>query len=129
MPACHGLWGSQKKTSSPVLHLVLLMTAKSSPVTALRAEHRDLLPLSWCQHAQIGAALRPGVGKKGMGERLAFIGMEQHDDSDLRLGFAQGQAQHHARNGVGVLTAFQRVTRASVAQTLYAARPKVVTLK
>lgn len=82
-----------------------------------RAERRNLFRLPRGRHAQIGAALHPGAGKIRMGERFAFMGVQQHNVAGLRLRFAQGEPKPAARKGVGALTAFQGVARPASIQT------------
>ena len=46
-----------------------------------RAQHRHLLGLSRRRDAQVCAGLRPGAGKIGMGQRLAFVAVEKNCSS------------------------------------------------
>ena len=43
------------------------------------AHHRNLFGLAGCLYAQVCAAFGPGTGKIWMGQRLAFVGKQQHD--------------------------------------------------
>jgi hypothetical protein len=54
-----------------------------------RAHHGDLLRLARGVDAQIGSSFRPGAGEIGMGQRLRFIGEQQHDVARQRLLFHQ----------------------------------------
>ena len=54
---------------------------------------RDAFRLARCRDPQIGAPLRPGAGEIGMGERLGFVGKQQHDVAGQRLLLQQAEAQ------------------------------------
>ncbi len=63
-----------------------------------RAHHRDLFGLTGCLYAQVCAAFGPGsgetgAGEMGMGQRLAFVGKQQHDVTGCGLRLAQGKPQ------------------------------------
>jgi hypothetical protein len=77
-----------------------------------RAHHGDLLRLARGVDAQIGSSFRPGAGEIGMGQRLRFIGEQQHDVARQRLLFHQLKTQTGSLYGLGVLPAFQRVAGA-----------------
>ncbi len=68
------------------------------------------------RHPQVGAALRPGMGKARTGQRPALVGMEQRDAARVGLGVAQRQAQAHAVHGLRVLPPGQAVPRPAPAE-------------
>ena len=84
-----------------------------------RAHHGDLLGLPGRRHAQVRAALGPGAGEIGMRQRFALIAVEQHDVAGLGLRLAQLEPQSDAIDGVGILTALQRVPGPPPAETLF----------
>ena len=53
-----------------------------------RAHHRNLFGLTGCLYAQVYAAFGPGAGEIGMGQRLAFVGKQQHDVTGCGLRLA-----------------------------------------
>src|SRR5665213_4269724 len=74
-----------------------------------RSQHRHLLGLSRRRHAQVGAGLRPGAGEIGMGQRLAFVAVEQNDVAGFGLALAQLQAQADPIHLARGLPSLQRV--------------------
>src|SRR5262245_24792402 len=76
-----------------------------------RAHHCNLLRLPRSRHPQVGAALGPGVGEIGMGERLALVGEQKHNVTRFGLPFAQLEPKPHPLNGIWVLPSLQRVPR------------------
>ena len=84
-----------------------------------RAQHRDLLGLPRRRHAQIGAGPGPGSGEVGMGQRLAFIGKEQHDVAGFGLLFEKLQAQTDPLDLFRDLPSFQRVPGPPVAELFF----------
>ena len=85
-----------------------------------RAQHRHLLGLAWCRHAQIGASFRPCSGEVGMRQRLALIAIQKHDVAGFCLLLAQLQAQANPVDFAGNLPPFQRVPRPSVTELFFA---------
>ena len=75
-----------------------------------RAYHGDFLRLARSLDAQVGSPFRPGAGKIGMGQRLRFIGEQQHNVARQRLLFKQLKTKAGSLYGLCVLPAFQRVT-------------------
>src|SRR5439155_3076212 len=69
-----------------------------------RAHHRDLLRLPRRRHSQVSAALGPGAGQIGMGERFALVAEQEHNITRFGLRLAQLEPQSHAINGIWVLT-------------------------
>ena len=74
-----------------------------------RSQHRYLLGLSRCRHAQVRARLRPYPGEIGMRQRLALVAIEQNDVACFGLLLAQLQAQADPIHLAGYLTSLQRV--------------------
>src|SRR5277367_6556949 len=84
-----------------------------------RAQHRQLLGLAWCRHAQIGAGFRPCSGEVGMRQRLALIAIKQNDVAGCGLLFAQLQTQANPIDLAGNLPPFQRVPRPPVTELFF----------
>jgi hypothetical protein len=57
------------------------------------AHHRDLSGLAGGRHAKVCAAPGPGTGGTGMGQRLTFVGKQQHDVDRCALCLAQRKPQ------------------------------------
>ena len=74
-----------------------------------RAHHRDLSGLAGCLYAEVCAALGPGTGEIGVGQRLALVGKQQDDVTGRGLRLAQDKPQADVINLVRALTALQRV--------------------
>ena len=79
-------------------------TKSSAPIMAI------FLRLARSLDAQVGSPFRPGAGKIGMGQRLRFIGEQQHNVARQRLLFQQLKTKAGSLHGLCVLPAFQRVT-------------------
>ena len=84
-----------------------------------RSQHRHLLGLSRRRHAQVGAGLRPGAGEIGMGQRLAFVAVEQNDVAGFGLALAQLQAQADPIHLARGLPSLQRVSGPSPAEVFF----------
>ena len=74
-----------------------------------RADHYYFLGLSGGGHAQVHPALGPRPRQIRVGERFAFVAVEQHDVAGRGLRLAQFEAQSDALDRVGILAAFKRV--------------------
>src|SRR5215469_17162589 len=81
-----------------------------------RAHHGDFLRLPGRRHAQVGAAFGPGTGQIRMRQGLALIAEQQHDVAREGLRLAQLEPQTAPIDGVGILTALQRVPRSAKAK-------------
>jgi hypothetical protein len=73
------------------------------------AQQRQLARLAGGGHPQVSAALGPGVGQIGMGQRLGLVGRQQHDVAGVGLLLQQLEPEPGAVYGVGILPAVQTV--------------------
>ena len=90
-----------------------------------RSQDRHFLGLARCGHPQVGTGFRPGSGQIGMGERFAFVAIQQNDiaGSSLlfaSLLFASLQAQADTFHFAGDLASFQGVPGPPPAEVFFA---------
>jgi hypothetical protein len=84
-----------------------------------RSQKRQLSRLPGCRHAQVGAALGPGMRQIGMGQRFGLVLRQQHDIAGLGLQLQDFEAEAEAVDGVGVLSSEQAMTRATPAIAVF----------
>ena len=84
-----------------------------------RAQHRHLLGLSRCRHAQIRARFRPRSREIGMRQRLALVAVEKNDVAGFGLLLAKLQAQADPVHLAGCLASLQRVPRTPPAELFF----------
>ena len=81
-----------------------------------RAYHGDFLRLARSLDAQVGSPFRPGAGKIGMGQRLRFIGEQQHNFARL-CGWRAIDAQRLAsRHGAAAAQTLERTRTQTIAR-------------